>query len=301
MPKKSILRAALLLIGLCAVVSFAEGPDAAEGARRPFTFLWMSDTQKLSSHMGEYEQVGAWVLGELGPRNVVCFLHTGDIVGVYKNGMQWERAHAALDPIVQRLPSLVIPGNHDILSKWRDYDPFRKNWYGEEAMAALATDETSYECGRGRYMLQTFGGIDFLFVGMGYDTTPEAMAWVEEVLGKYPDRIAVLMFHDYLHGNGRIFRRSQEQFDRMIAPYENVRLVLSGHHAGSFIRRDDFPSGRFTQSILMNMQDNSTRRGTVQFLTIDPEASTLSVYAWSPIFWKKPAFEQVIPIDLELR
>lgn len=293
-----------LLCGLFALCAHAEEtvPEtAADAPQAPFAFLWLTDTQKIAGHGDEYRQTGEWLLGELEQRNTVMFLHTGDIVGMHKNKIQWERAHAALDPIREKLPTLAIPGNHDINAKTRDYEPFRKNWYGEEETERLRNDETSFERGRGRYMLGTFGGIDFLFVGMGYDTTPAAMDWVEEVLDRYPDRIAVLLMHDYLNGDGRIYRRSQEQFDRMIAPHENVRLILSGHNSGYFIRRDDMPSGRFTQSILLNMQDDNGRRGTVQFLTIDPEASTLTLWAWSPVRPAKEPIEAVVPIDLAKR
>lgn len=264
----------------------------------PFSFLWESDTQKLAGHGEEYSVAAEWVLGELEPRNAVCFLHTGDIVGVYKNAMQWERAQKMLVPLKERLPYLIIAGNHDFDDKRFNYEPFRKGVYTEEELAALENDPTSYNRGQGRYLLETFGGIDFLFVGIAQNPDEEALAWVGSVLERYPERIAVLLMHGYMQPDGRVIKSAVKLFDRLIAPYPNVRLVLCGHYAGIATRRDDFEDGRFVQTIVCNLQDSRSRRGTVQFLTVDPEASTLSLYAWSPVRFEKEPVEFTLELDL---
>ena len=171
--------------------------------------------------------------------------------------------------------------------------------YTEEVRTALESDPASYHRGQGRYMLETFGGIDFLFVGIAHNPDEEAVAWVSSVLDAYPDRIAVLLMHGYMYGDGRVIKSATRLFDSLIAPHPNVRLVLCGHYAGFATRRDDFEDGRFVQTIICNVQDDNGRRGTVQFLTVDPEKSTLSLYAWSPVRNEKEPIE--IELDLDLK
>ena len=52
------------------------------------------------------------------------------------------------------------------------------------------------------------------------------------------------------------------------------------------------------QTLLRNMQHNEARRGTVQILTIDPVAETLSLYAYTPVFENMLPRETQLPIEL---
>ena len=53
---------------------------------------------------------------------------------------------------------------------------------------------------------------------------------MNDVLARYPDRVAILNFHEYLLASGGFGLIPQEVYQRVVAPNENVKMVLSGHY-----------------------------------------------------------------------
>jgi len=261
----------------------------------PFSILWMSDTQRSAGHRGDFAKIAAWSLEQIEPHNILAFLHTGDIVDVYSSAFQWEQAQTALVPLRETLPSLLIAGNHDMAAKMKNYNYFRDNVYPD------GDPDNAYNRGQGRYMLLSAGGIDWLFLGMSYQYLDAELDWLSEVLAAHPERTAVLMLHEYLWEDGRLMVQGERVFERLVMQHDNLRLILCGHNDGYCTREDriDTEHGTHTvQTLLCNMQHNEARRGTVQILTIDPVAETLSLYAYTPVFENMLPRETQLPIEL---
>lgn len=266
-------------------------------APTPFSLLWMSDTQRTPAYRGEFLTLGTWCMEQIEPYNIQALLHTGDIVDSRVSEFQWGEALAGLTPLREALPNLFIAGNHDMHAEMMNYEYFRKHIYPNGA------PEDSFNRGQGSYLLLDAGGIEWLFVGMSYQYLDAELDWLSEILERYPERTAVLLLHEYMRGDGKRMKQGERVFERVVKPHDNLRLILCGHNDGFFTREDRIDRGdgtvRSVQTIICNLQSDRGRRGTVQILTVDPTAGTLSLYAYSPIRYEAPPIETMLPLDLD--
>lgn len=65
---------------------------------------------------------------------------------------------------------------------------------------------------------------------MGWGITDEDIAWMNQVLKKHPDRMAILAFHEYLLVSGNRSPIGEKIFKEIVKPNPNVVMVLSGHY-----------------------------------------------------------------------
>lgn len=269
--------------------------ESADNGQEPFSILWITDLQELAIRKTKYQKIGEWCLDKIENGNVVYMFGTGDYVGKYHAKAHWEQFRTMYDPVKEKIPTLMICGNHDIkYGKKQDYSHFLNEIYtdGEDTGT-----ECFYKGGRGKYALFSADGIDFLFLGMSYHYGKNEIDWMEEVLSEYPDRIAVLLFHDYLKSDGTIPSNVKKKvYNRLAVPHENVRLILCGHNHGTQIRTDK-EGTREIRTIMYNRQASSKYKGTVMMLTFDPAAGTLNLRAECPLRENVRVYEETFPFD----
>jgi hypothetical protein len=206
-----------------------------------FTLGWETDTQYYNaSYPDRQKDIHTYFLDRRAPLNLQYMFHTGDIVDKSKQEYQWENA----DPEYKRLddaklPYGVLAGNHDVDQQASDYTDYARYfgahryqgnpWYGE-----------SFQDNRGHYDLISAGGNDFLMLYMGWDPTDEGIAWMNEVLKKYPERTAIINMHEFMMTTGGLGPVPQRVMDEVVAKNKNVRMVQSGHYHDAFTRKDQF-------------------------------------------------------------
>ncbi len=223
----------------------AEGPEdtsvVSQENEGMATFLWISDLQDCSYHIGEYAAVAEWCNRLAEEKHVSFLMGTGDYVGKWDSETQWAQFSEFLDTIDPSLPSLYIAGNHDYRLKTCDFSPFLDRVYG----SAARSGDDFYENGRGRYAIVKAGGIDWLIIGMSYLCGASERIWINKVLEQYPDYPAILLFHDYLKSSGKLTAPGKWVYDDVIVTHRNVRLVLCGHNHGTRIQTawPDGPDG----------------------------------------------------------
>ncbi|MFR2836373.1 MAG: hypothetical protein ACLTCI_06785 [[Clostridium] nexile] len=82
---------------------------------------------------------------------------------------------------------------------------------------------------RGHYDLISVDGIDFIMLYMGWGIGDEEIQWMNDVLAQYPERKAILNFHEYLLASGGLGEEPRI-YDEVVSKNENVCMVLSGHY-----------------------------------------------------------------------
>lgn len=205
-----------------------------------FSFALESDTQYYNEDapdnpniVGKYEHqlnIHDWLLANRPRMNIQYLFHDGDIIDDVDMISQWENADAAYKKLDDAgLPYGVLAGNHDVGHLTGDYtnygtyfgeDRFKNNpWYGE-----------SYKNNRAHYDLITVGGIDFIMMYVGWGVGDEEIEWMNDVLKKYPERKAILNFHEYLLASGGLGEEPQRIFNEVVSTNPNVSMVLSGHY-----------------------------------------------------------------------
>lgn len=269
----------------------------------PYSFLWISDTQENAFRKGQYEAMGNWFSAQIDSGNAVFFFGTGDYVGNGRYESEWQEFDSMYRQIKDKIPSLLIAGNHDTTHVGEmeqkagktGYDHFLQHVYG----TAGSPDETLYQKGRGAYRLFRAGNTDWIAVGMSYGYQKNEWEWMDGILKQYPDRKAILVLHDYVFSRGKRISTGDRIFENVVKTNENVRLILCGHSHGMTTRTDypDGGNGRYVQTILCNYQDRPFLRGVPVRLTLNEEKGTVEIFA-QPMREKSDPVVAEIPIDL---
>lgn len=205
-----------------------------------FTFAIESDTQYYNEDtvdnpniVGKYEHqlnIHDWLLANRSRMNIQYLFHNGDIIDDVDMISQWENADAAYKKLDEAgLPYGVLAGNHDVGHLTGDYTNYG-TYFGEDRFINNPWYGESYKNNRAHYDLITVGGIDFIMMYVGWGVGDEEIEWMNDVLKKYPERKAILNFHEYLLASGGLGEEPQRIFNEVISTNSNICMVLSGHY-----------------------------------------------------------------------
>jgi LPXTG-motif cell wall-anchored protein len=205
-----------------------------------FSFALESDTQYYNEDtadnpniVGKYEHqlnIHDWLLANRSRMNIQYLFHDGDIIDDVDMISQWENADAAYKKLDEAgLPYGVLAGNHDVGHLTGDYTNY-STYFGEDRFINNPWYGESYKDNRGHYDLITVGGIDFIMMYVGWGVSDEEIEWMNDVLKRYPERKAILNFHEYLLASGGLGEEPQRIFNEVVSTNSNVCMVLSGHY-----------------------------------------------------------------------
>jgi len=255
-----------------------------------FTFVWMSDTQYYSESYPEiYKKNVQWVVDQQQAMNIRYVIHTGDIVDDADQEYQWINANEAMKPLDESgIPYGVLAGNHDVSHQSGDYSHFWAH-YGEDRFKNQPTYGGSYQNNRGHYDLISAGGNDFIIVYMGWNIGDDEIDWVNDVVKQYPDRKAILAFHEYLLVSGNRAPIADKIFERVVVPNKNVIATLSGHYHDAETLVDEIDDNgdgipdRKVYQILADYQGAEMGGlGYIRLLQFDLDHNKIHVKTYSP-------------------
>ena len=300
--------------------------DEVASEQDSFSFAWISDTQYYTQRNGDddedhviYRGMVDWVLGHRAEENIKYVIHTGDIVNKGSDRYQWDYANAYMRLFEEaEMPYGVLAGNHDVNFTEYDYTWFGE-YFGEDRFADKSYYGGSYENNRGHYDLISANGIDFIILYMGWGIGDEEIEWMNETLQEFPNRIAILNFHEYLNAQGGRTEEGEMLYQKVVLPNENVQMVLSGHIHSSASKVDyidDDKDGTSDRKVLQMLSDYQGRDNTasnyaggdgfLRLLHFDTNTRQLSVTTHSP--WleylnelcgeEKYDAEQAIPAEI---
>jgi Calcineurin-like phosphoesterase. len=154
-----------------------------------YSLIWMSDTQYYSeSYPHIYNKMTEWIAAQKAAMNIKYVFHTGDLVDDFDQEYEWQNADNSMKTLDQaNVPYGVLAGNHDVNHKAEDYTKYGE-YFGESRFAGRNYYGASYKNNRGHYDLISEKGNDFVMLYMGWGVNEEDMAWMNEVLAKYPER-----------------------------------------------------------------------------------------------------------------
>ncbi len=196
-----------------------------------YSFVWMSDTQYYSqSYPQIFDTMTKWIVNNRQAMNIRYVFHTGDLVDKSYEPYQWLNADKFMNTLDDAdMPYGVLAGNHDVNHKDEDYSEYSR-FFGAARFEDNASYGESYKDNRGHYDLISEKGQDFIMLYMGWGITQEDIAWMNKILAKYPERKAILNFHEYLLVSGQRSPIGNDIFEEVVKPNKNVLAVLSGHY-----------------------------------------------------------------------
>lgn len=251
----------------------------------PFSIVWLSDMQTMTymQFPERLQKMGEWIAKERDEKNIKFVVQTGDAVENGFNPKQWAQFDICYLAFKDFVPYFAIAGNHELSIKRKDFAAFLMREYIKEIPRFNA-----FERGRAAFATFSAGGKDFIILGAGWSSEEEAAPWMNEILHRYPNRIAILLFHSYIQPQNRFTKEGKRMFDLVVKPNPNVRFVLCGHVPGTAYRVDEIDDNgdgvpdRRVHAFMYNYQNEKLNTGQLRLLTFDPEAHTLTVLTYSP-------------------
>ena len=126
-------------------------------------------------------------------------------------------------------------------------------------------------------------------VYMGWGIYDEEIEWMNDVLAQYPERKAILNFHEYLLTTKGFGEQPQRIYDEVVAKNPNVCMVLSGHYHSAATRVDQFDDNgdgvndRSVYQMLFDYQAlDEGGRGYMRLMHFSLENQKITVKTYSP-------------------
>ncbi|MCM3631522.1 S-layer homology domain-containing protein [Paenibacillus glycanilyticus] len=264
--------------------------DQGEQENYDFSFAWMSDTQYYSeSYPNIYEKIVDWIAENKEKDKIKYVIHTGDIVDEADKEIQWQRADKDMKVLEDaNIPYGVLAGNHDVDHQLGAYD-YYWNYFGADRFEDQPTYGGSLDNNRGHYDLISSNGNDFIMVYMGWGIRDSDIDWMNEVLAKYPNRKAILNFHEFLLVSGNRAPIADKIFEEVVQKNKNVFAVLSGHYHDSKLlvsEVDDNGDGKSDRKVYQMLSDYQGGpeggQGYIKLLQFDIANDKMYVKTYSP-------------------
>ncbi|WP_226669275.1 lamin tail domain-containing protein [Metabacillus litoralis] len=255
-----------------------------------YTFVWMSDTQYYSeSYPYIFERQTNWIAEKQEELKIKYVFHTGDLVDNFDQQQEWKYADEYMKVLDDNnVPYGVLAGNHDVNQLSNDYTEYYKR-FGADRFEDKPYYGETYKNNRGHYDLISENGNDFIMVYMGWGIQDEDLEWIDDVLKQYPDRKAILSFHEYLLVSGNRSPLGNKIYEKVVEPNENVIAVLSGHYHDSetlISEIDDDNDGVTDRKVYQMLGDYQGGpeggQGYMKLLHFDQDNNRIIVNTYSP-------------------
>ena len=276
-----------------------------------------------------YQRQMQYLAAQKPALNLVFATHLGDVVqhGDLNDG-EWQNAKSAMDLLAASgLPFGMCPGEHDY-DNYSHAAPGNRPVNGNVKWAQYFGPTSSYFSGKSWYggaftngldSFQTFsaGGKTFLHLCLELEPSDAVLAWAAKVLTNHPGTPTIISTHEYLgcltDTNGKAIYlddgyraglpsdNAQTVWNRLIAPNDQVFLVLCGHSwlsptngvsDGEKLRTDLNAAGHVVYQVLSDYEANTFNAagapgaltggaGWLRLLTFDTQAGTIHFQTWS--------------------
>ena len=157
--------------------------------------------------------------------NSTMILHVGDLINHSQNDYEWAEWFHAASPIIQKIPQVIVPGNHEYIKDddgnklglspfWDAHFNFPKNGPSELRNQAYYFD---------------YGNCKFIFLNSNEKLEIQA-SWLEKILENNEKNWTIIMFHHPVvsGASGRINEGVLKNWKPILDRYQ-VDLVLQGH------------------------------------------------------------------------
>ncbi len=252
-----------------------------------FILIALPDTQKyVLDENYYYDDIFTaqtyWIAGNASSRNIAFVTHEGDIVDVWNDTIQWDRANYSMSLLDNVVPYGVVPGNHDQPTDYYNvYFPYTRyegqSWYGGHYPSTK--NDSNYE-------LFAAGGDDYMILHLDYWPGDDVIAWADSVLKAHADRKAIITTHGFIDGSGNrnvhYIGSTQYIWDGLVVPNDNVYFILCGHVAAEYTRTD-VVNGREVHQLLADYQGRPYGgEGWLRIMRFVPTENKVYVETFSP-------------------
>lgn len=284
-------------------------PNDGDGDGR-FTIATYPDTQQevFGWAGSRFLDRSNWLVSQQSALDVRFVIHTGDVVNWDTDAHeQYVIAEAAMDPLEEAgIPYQLSIGNHDTLAtgpaggardskRTREYQrttsTFNQFWKPSDYQALAGV----FEDGKVDNTYSVFSAEGATWLVLNLELWPRAgvVDWAEGIIAAHPGDNVIIQTHSFLDGSANIDGAGQSLtrwaygdsspqyvYDRLVAPYSNVKIVMSGHVglAASTVVTTD--AGNRVAFLLQTMHSNTDN--PVRLSQVDVAAGAIETRIYSP-------------------
>jgi hypothetical protein len=291
-------------------------PPAGTTQPRLPTIVFLPDTQYYASAFPDILAAQtSWIAHEQQRLGIAGVVQAGDLVDTWSSPPQWKVVSSSMRILDNRVPYLVVPGNHDTDSSRNGlldsyFAPSTMPWISGTMVPGKIDDN---------FALLDIGPRQWLVLGLEFGPRDAALDWAGSVLRAHAELPAIIVTHAYLYEDGTRYgsphlgmgdhprggqRFAPQEFDytptqgindgeqiwrKLVVPNANVQLVLCGHDNGVARLTSRRPDGSRVQQILADYQwlhqgadDYRGGSGFLRLLEFDYDKRELHVETYSP-------------------
>jgi 3',5'-cyclic AMP phosphodiesterase CpdA len=233
------------------------GTVNAEISDNRWSIVVLPDTQNsIENDLRVIESQVTWILDNRELLRIRHVIHTGDIVSRNMN-KQWEAARKALAPLVESVPTLAVPGNHDLGDRGSANRriSFMDDYLSQPFFQSKHTPFGWFESERSWNGFHGFEerGRRWLILGLEFMPRPEVVTWANQVIAEHSDHFVIVFTHSFLYSDDERYDYAtrgerqcwdeddygladsdegldgQQLYDRLLSKHDNVRFVFSAH------------------------------------------------------------------------
>ena len=331
MFRSPLVLAIIVVLAACVLAACGDNlaavPDTTDAspAQPPWTLVVLPDTQQYAERYPDvFLAQTRWIAEQATALDIRYVLHVGDVTEWSTPG-EWALADRAFDELGD-VPLAVVPGNHD-------YD------VGRVRASPLSTIVTPADLERVPDFVDLFDpsssdnsvhgftadGQPWLILALEWGPRDEVLDWAARVLDEHPDHRAIVLTHAYLFLDdtrydwaakgarqdwnphsypARIWpdvNDGEEIWQRVIAPRDQVRLVVCGHAAEEGVGRltSRTATGRAVHQLLADYQSYELGGGGyLRLLTFVGDRIEVRTYSpWLDRWYDDPDNQFVLARD----
>lgn len=252
----------------------------------PFSILWVPDTQNtVYFEPKALDAMADWILENIETENIVCVVHTGDLVNEGHHKREWDVFNTHFyQRIRDSIPFYPIAGNHDLGVKTRLWDAY----LAEDCVRNAVPKAQTFAQGKAFYQVIEAGGRKLLLLGAGYGAEEAAAPFLRAAAEKNPDAYGILLVHGYIHPDGKRREYASVIKQSIIEPIDRIRLVLCGHFRGTAFETEQYDAtasspARDVSVMMCNYQGYTHNSGQMRLLTFDPNTFDIRVRTFSAL------------------
>ena len=258
---------------------------------------------KMKKNLCCFEGQISWIFNNLEDLKIKFVTHVGDLSNDDGDEEQFRRGFFQLGKLNGAVPYGICAGNHDMSADGTS--PYFAKYFPENDTKNHYYWISSYDGNKHNAQRISLNGKDFLFIHLAYLPSDGAIEWAQRILEDNPDCYAIITTHAFLikdwsergiarrqsRVSGTDFRihkdgmnAGEDIYSKLVVPYKNVRMVLSGHYVGRDYLELDV-EGRRVHAILADLETEKPYGGNgfLRIIQFVPSEGKIYNYTYSPL------------------
>ena len=250
-------------------------------------------------------------------KDIAFVLQQGDLTQ-NNNVKEWEIVRKAFQKIDHKVPYVLAVGNHDMGSGPGLYADVRNTTFFNQFFLYQDFEKEKYFVGtfqvgtsENSYYLFSTGNVKWLVVTLEFGPRNEVVDWANQIVAKYPHRLAIINTHAYMYTDGtrvgpgdkwrpqaygvgkdkgkKAVNDGEQLWEKLINKHENIRWVFSGHilDSGVGTLTSTNEKGLSVYQLLANYQEGvkgsvNGGNGFLRIIDMDFKKKTARIQTYSP-------------------